>query len=447
MKSALMAACAALALSAPAFAETFAVTHARVLTAGPAGEIADGTVVIRDGRIAAVGAAVPVPAGARVVDAAGAVVTPGLFATGSALGAVEVDALGSDLTVDNPALGAAFDLQYGLDPESILLPVARLGGITRAVVLPQSYADGGGDEDEGDQLTAGGGQDGPRSHGLFAGQAVVIDLSGTPDMVTRAKVGMVAPFGRAGASVAGGARGAQIVAMKAALADVRDYMRNRQAYDRAGMRELALSKADLEALIPVVQGRMPLIAEAHQASDIRAILKLAREEGLKVILQGADEGWMVAEDIARAGVPVLLNPLDDRPETFESRAATMDNATRLAAAGVTVAFEASDGGSHRVRETRYEAGNAVAHGMPYGAALAAITLNPARIFGVADRTGSLEVGKDGDLVIWTGDPFEPLSQAKAVFIKGVEQPRTSRQIELRDRYRDLKRPLPPGYVH
>jgi imidazolonepropionase-like amidohydrolase len=127
-------------------------------------------------------------------------------------------------------------------------------------------------------------------------------------------------------------------------------------------------------------------------------------------------------------------------------AATMDNAARLQAAGVTVAYETDDG-AHRARETRYNAGNAVAHGTPYAAALAAITINPARIFGVADRTGSLEAGKDADLVIWSGDPFEPLSQAEAVFIKGEAQPMTSRQIELRDRYRDLGRPLPPGYSH
>jgi imidazolonepropionase-like amidohydrolase len=112
-----------------------------------------------------------------------------------------------------------------------------------------------------------------------------------------------------------------------------------------------------------------------------------------------------------------------------------------------VALEASEAGSHRARETRYGAGNAVSHGMSYDAALAAITINPARIFGVADQVGSLEVGKDADVVIWTGDPFEPLSQPTAVFIRGVAQPMTSRQIELRDRYRDLGRPLPPAYTH
>ncbi|HEX5377214.1 MAG TPA: amidohydrolase family protein [Phenylobacterium sp.] len=449
MRNALMGACALAALTlgaTSARAETVAITNARILTAAAAGEIERGVVVIRDGKIAAVGAGAAVPAGARVIDAAGGVVTPGLFATNSLLGAVEVGALGNDLTVDNPALGAAFDVQYSLNPESILIPVARLSGLTSAVVMPQSAAERGGDEDEGEALTAGGGHDGDRSHALFAGQVAVIHLAKGDDILTRAKVGMVVPFGKAGAGVAGGARGAEIVAFKSALQDVRDYMRNKAAYDRAGYRDLPLSKADLEALIPVVQGRMPVIASVHRASDIRAVLKLAREEGLKVILNGAEEGWLVADDIARAGAPVLLNPLNDRPDSYEMLAATMENAARLQAAGVTIAIE-TDGGAHRARETRYNAGNAVAHGMPYAAALAAVTINPARIFGVADRTGSLEPGKDADLVIWTGDPFEPLSQASAVFIHGQQQPMTSRQLQLRDRYKDLGRPLPPGYSY
>lgn len=448
MRKILLGACAlsALALAAAAQAETVAIVHARILTAAQPGEIPQGTVVLKDGKIAAVGANVSVPAGARVIDAAGGVVTPGFFATNSLLGLVEIRQMGDDLSVDNPRLGAAFDAQYGINPASTLIPVARLAGLTSAVVMPQSAADRGGDEDEGDNLTAGSGGDGDKTHSLFAGQAAVISLGKGPDLVTRAKVGMVVPFGNAGADVAGGARGAEIVQLKAALADVRDYLRNRAAYDRAGLRELALSKADLEALIPVVQGRMPIVAQAQRAADILGVLKLAREENLKVILSGADEGWLVASEIAKAGVPVLLNPLNDRPETLERVGATMENAARLQAAGVTVAIEA-EGGAHRARETRYNAGNAVAHGMPYGAALAAVTINPARIFGVAERTGSLEPGKDADVVVWTGDPFEPLSQATAVFIQGQQQPMTSRQIELRDRYKDLSRPMPPGYSY
>ncbi|MGZ6018215.1 MAG: amidohydrolase family protein [Phenylobacterium sp.] len=443
------AAAALLSFAATAHAETVAITNAKILTAGPAGDIAWGTVVIKDGKIASVGAAAP-PAGARVIDAHGGVVAPGFFATGSLLGETEVGSLGNDLSVNNPEIGASFDIQYGLNPGSVQFPVARLGGLTSAVVLPIPAGRRGGDADEEDtdarDYTAGPGGEGSKSHALFSGQGAVIDLGSGETILTRAKVAMVAPFGSGGAQIAGGARGAEFVALKEAFADVRDYMKNKAAYDRAGLRDLGLSKGDLEALIPVVEGHMPLVANVSRASDIRQVLAFARDEHIKVILNGAQEAWMVAGEIAKAGVPVLLNPLDDRPESYEELASTMDNAGRLSAAGVTVALEAT-GGSAREREMRYGAGNAVSHGMAYDAALKAITINPAKIFGVADRTGSLEPGKDADLVIWTGDPFEPLSQPTAVFIHGQAQPMTSRQTELRDRYKDLGRPLPPGYTH
>ncbi len=446
------AALAALSVGFGAHGETVAITNAKILTAGPAGEIASGTVVIKDGKIASVGPGAAVPAGARVIDAHGGVVSPGFFATGSLLGATEVGSLGNDLSVNNPEIGASFDIQYGLNPGSVQFPVARLGGLTSAVVLPIPAGRRGGDageetdEEDASAYTAGPSGEGSKSHGLFSGQGAVIDLGSGETILTKAKVAMVAPFGSGGAAIAGGARGAEFVALKEAFADVREYMKNRAAYDRAGLRDLGLSKGDLEALIPVVEGRMPLVANVSRASDIRQVLAFARDEHIKLIINGGQEAWKVAAEIAKAGVPVLLNPLDDRPESYEELAATMDNAGRLSAAGVTVALEAT-GGSARERETRYGAGNAVSHGMAYDAALKAITINPAKIFGVADRTGSLEPGKDADLVIWTGDPFEPLSQPTAVFIHGQAQPMTSRQTELRDRYKDLGRPLPPGYTH
>ena len=445
-KLAVSLAALAAAIAAPAAAETVAVTNARILTAGPAGEIARGTIVLQDGKIAAVGPAAQVPAGARVIDAQGGVVTPGFIAPNALLGAVEVRSLGDDLAVNNPEIGASFDVQYALNPASTLIPVARLAGITRAIVVPLSAGGGGGSfhDDDGEEVMTAGDGGGSKSSALFAGQAAAIHLAEGPEILMKPKVGMVVPFGDGGANVAGGARGAEIIALKSAFRDVRDYMRNRAAYDRAGVRDLALSKSDLEALIQVVEGRMPVIALVHKASDIRAVLKFAREEKIKLILSGVEEGWMVAADIAAAGVPVILDPLSDRPESFQVLGSTLENAARLNAAGVTVSLEGT-GGAHRVRELRYNAGNAVAYGMPYQAALAAVTINTARIFGVADRVGSLEPGKDADLVIWTGDPFEPLSQPKAVFIAGKAQPMTSRQIELRDRYKDLSGPYPVAY--
>lgn len=439
----LLAATAALAISAgAAFAQTIAITNGRVLTG--TGEIARGTVVIRDGRIAAVGADVAVPAGAEVVDARGGVIAPGFVAVDSGLGGIEVSALTdtNDLRQASNSLSAAFDVSWGLDPDSFTLPVARLGGITRAIVVPQHPGSAGGHVHEED--TAGVGEGGLHSPGLFAGQAAAIHLAEGVDILVEPRVAMVAPFGDAGANVAGGARGAEFTLFREILREVRLYAANRGAYDRGGLRDLMLSRADLEALIPVVQGHMPLIVTVHRASDIRNVLRLAEEENLDVILDGAEEGWRVADEIAAAGVPVLLNPLTNLPSSFEVRGATMENAARLHAAGVVIAIKGNEGSVHRAREARYNAGNAVAHGLPYAAAIQALTVNPARIFGLEDRIGGIRTGLEADVVVWTGDPLEPLSQPVAIFIGGRSQPLESRGLQLRDRYQ-TQGEMPPAY--
>lgn len=433
---------AALSLSAPAFAqEAVAIVGGRVLTGTSV--IENGTVVIRDGRIASVGTG-GAPAGARVIDAAGKVVAPGFVAVDSGLGGSEVSSVRGTNALRNASnsLSAAFDVSYGLDPWSFTLPVARLGGVTRAVVVPQHPGGSGGHYHEDE--TAGVGDGGLHEPGLFAGQAAIIHLAQGQDILVKPRVAMVAPFGEAGAGVAGGARGAEFVLFKETLAEVRLYARNKSAYERAGLRDLMLSRADLEALIPVANGSMPLIVTVSRASDITQVLRLAREEGIKVILDGAEEGWLVADQIAAAGVPVLLNPTDNLPNDFEMRAARMENAAALNAAGVVIAIKGNEGSTHRAREVRYNAGNAVSHGLPYTAAIAALTVNPARIFGMAGQFGQIAPGAAGDVVVWSGDPLEPLSQPSAVFVGGVEQPLESRALLLRDRYRQ-QTPMPPAY--
>lgn len=415
---------ALLLFAAPAVqAETIAIVNARVLTVGPLGEIARGTVVVRDGRIAAVGANIAVPADARVIDGSGGILTPGFIQADSTLGAVEVSQVpaSADRATHHDSISAAFDISLGLNPDSILLPVARLAGITRAVVTPLY-------DDRGNRRL------------LFAGQAAVIDLGQRPDMVTRPRVAMVLEMGESGAERGGGARGAEIAALRALLDDVRHFTRNRALYDRGAGRPQTLSRTDLEALVPVVEGRMPVIVKVDRAADIREAIAFARAERLRIILDGAAEGWRVADEIARAGVPVILDPLSNLPRSFAEMGATMENAARLHAAGATVIVKTGSGVAHRARELRYGAGNAVACGLPYEAALAAITINPARAFGVADRIGSIEPGKEADLVLWSGDPFEPLSQPRAILVRGAEQPLTARPLQLRDRYAPGLRP-------
>ncbi len=443
IKTLLAGAVAALALTGPALAQDVAITGGQVLTGTSV--IENGTVVIRNGKVVSVGTG-GAPAGLRVIDARGKIVTPGFVAVDSGLAGTEVGSVRGSNDLSNRAntLTAAFDLSYGLDPWSFTLPTARLGGVTRAVVTPQHGGSGGGHSHD-DSDFAGAGAGGFQTPGLFAGQAAVIKLGGA-DILVKSKVAMTAPFGEAGATVAGGARGAEFVLFKETLAEVRAYARNKAAYDRADMRALSLSRADLEALIPVAEGRMPLIVTVNRAADIQQVLRLAREEGIKIILDGAAEGWLVAGEIAAANVPVLLHPITNLPSNFEMRAARMQNAAALNAAGVVIAIKGNEGSAHRARDIRYNAGNAVSHGLPFAAAIQAITVNPARIFGFDGQFGELKAGAAGDVVVWSGDPLEPLSQPSAVLIDGVEQPLQARNLLLRDRYRTGgEGAMPPAY--
>lgn len=420
---------AGLTLASPAlafaFAETVAITGAKIHTLGPQGTIDNGVLVIEGGRVRAVGASVAVPAGARRIDARGKVVTPGLFDSFSRIGLVEVPAVegSQDAAVEDDRITAAFNVADALNPRSTLIPVNRIEGLTRAVVAP-SYG-----------------------NSLIAGQGAVITLGGTlgepGSYLVRSPVAMFAALGETGAEFAGGSRAGAILRLREAFEDALDFAANRQSFEKGERREYALSRLDLEALIPVVKGELPLVLAVHRATDIEAALRLAKDYNLKLILAGANEAWQVADQIAAAKVPVLVNPLDNIPNNFETLGATLENPARLHKAGVTLAFMTGD--AHNGRNIRQAAGNAVAYGLPWEAALAAMTAVPARIWGVNGTYGTLEAGKDADVVVWDGDPLELTSFPTAVFIQGVEMPMTSRQLELRDRYKDLSGPLPPAY--
>jgi imidazolonepropionase-like amidohydrolase len=394
---------------------TIAITGARVFpVAGP--PIEKGTVVIRDGTIVAVGANVPVPHGARVIDAKGKIVTPGFLDSGTQIGIVEIglSAEGTDdqETTDS-RLSAAFDVTDAFNGNSTVIPVTRVEGITRSVVMPMGTGD------------------------VIIGQGAVVDLSGAqvPGSVHKRGAAMYALLGEGGAAVAGGSRATAMLRLKEALQDAIDFSANRQAFNAGERRSYARGRLDLEALQPVLKGEMPLAIAAHRASDLLAAMRLADEFKLRLILLGAAEGWMVAEEIAKRKIPVIVKPLYNAPN-FDTLGATLENAARLSKAGVTVAFATFD--AHNSRNLRQEAGNAVAYGFDRAAALEAVTLAPARIWGIADRYGSIELGKDADVVVWSGDPFELTTGPEHVFIRGQEMPTDTRQRRLLDRYRDLK---------
>ncbi|HXG54525.1 MAG TPA: amidohydrolase family protein [Vicinamibacterales bacterium] len=393
-----------------------AITNARIHTVSGA-VIPGGTVLMRGGKILAVGADVTVPAGARVIDATNKVVTPGWIESSTHIGIVEIglSAEGTaDQTTTDKELSAAFNVQDAFNPYSTVIPVTRVEGITRAVVAP-----------------AGTGN-------VILGQAAMFDLAGehVPASVTRAPIAMFAALGEAGAGLAGGSRVSAILRLREALQDAVDFHRNRVAWHAAQRRPYARGRLDLEALKPVILGDIPLAIQANRASDLLAAIRLADEFKITLVLMGAAEAWMVADEIAARKIPVVVKPLTNIPR-FDALGASLENAARLQRAGVTIVLSSFD--THNARNLRQEGGNAVSYGLTMEDALRAVTLTPARTWGVSDKTGSLDVGKDADLVIWSGDPFELTTAAEHVFIRGREMSRETRQTRLLEKYRTITR--------
>jgi imidazolonepropionase-like amidohydrolase len=428
----------------PAYLIRGAIVH----TMGAQGVIQGADVLIAGGKIAGVGQGIVMPPGAQVIEANGRPVTPGLMASFTQLGILEIDLeqTTNDTTADGKVATAAFDVTDALNPNSTLIPVARIAGVTRAVVAPE-----------------------PGSS-MFLGQAAVIQLGLDPNMVVRPRVGMFVIFDpfRAGdgydteqygsgggqATAGGGALSGPInrpvlwAHFRETIADAREYLARQAAYHSpGGSRDQRTTRIDLDALAPVLRGEEPIVAFVNRASDIRQLLAYCKQQNLKLIIAGGAEAWMVANELAAAQVPVLVDAYTNLPGNFASLGATLANAARLDKAGVRVAFmPPSDEPSHNARRVTQIAGNAVANGMDYEHALAAITSVPAQIWGIADTYGTLEAGKDADVVLWDGDPLEVTSAPTVVFIKGQKIPMQSRQTKLRDRYRDLNRKdMPLGY--
>ena len=403
-------------------AQTIAITGGRVYTVSGA-PIDNGTVIIRDGRIVQVGSGIAIPADARRIDATGKWVTPGLMNAGTRLGIGEIGLEQS--TQDASARGkdgiaAAFTAWEGSNPLSPWWAQARQEGVTTALVAP------------------GGGT-------IVSGQAAVVDLieGSSTDMIARAPAGMVAQIGGQFAGLS--ARAEVLGRLREFLDDTRQYARRRAEFERAATRDFSASRLDLEAMIPVVEGRMPLIMQVDRASDIENALRIASEFNLRLIIAGGAEAWMVADKLAAARVPVMIGAMNNIPGSFNTLGSYQEAAGLLRRAGVDVILindsGVSDGQGFNVRNIKQEAGNAVAYGMSWDDALRAVTSVPARVFGVSDRYGTLEAGKVANVVVWSGDPFEFSSRAEHVFVRGREITTPSRQDLLQRRYQTL----PPDY--
>lgn len=423
----------ALAIAAPVTAQTVAITGGTVVIGDGSDPIPNGIVVMRNGRVVSAGAGTSVPAGAQTIDATGRWVTPGIVGGFTRLGLVEVSAVAStnDTSADESPFSAALDVTPAINPLSSAIATNRAGGVTRAVVAPDTSGDS-----------------------LFGGQGAIIDLGADMDAVMRSRAFQFIELGETGARRAGGSRAASYAMLRNALQQAQRYAANPSGYGGGSTDDL-LNRLDAQALVPVVQGRTPLLVHVEQARDILNAIGLRDEfPQLRLVLVGVSEGWTVASQIAQSGVPVLASALNDLPAQFERLASTQSNIGRMRAAGVDVAIGMiDDNDTHLVRYSTQYAGNLVAlqripgaSGVSWGEAFALISSRPAEIMGLGDEIGSLRAGRRADVVIWDGDPLELTSNVDAMYIDGVEQPLVTRQSRLRERYlRTDESDLPQAY--
>ncbi|MFN7056047.1 amidohydrolase family protein [Hyphomonas sp.] len=410
----LLSTLAAAAVAAVAAAQPVAIIGETVWTGTAQGTLTNGVVVVDNGRIVSVGTSVP--DGMETVRAQW--VTPGLISSFTRTGLTEVsgERTANDTSGGTSPFTAAINAADGFNPDTTAIAVTRLGGFTRLVVAPNA------------------------GRSIFAGQGFLADTSGLPGSVLRQKAFAYIVMGERGATLSGGSRPGAWAALRGAFDDVRFFGARYMTHNEGNV----LTRMDAQAFMPAVRGEQLILMEAHRASDLEAIIAFKRENpALRIAIIGADEGWRVAEQLADARIPVIVNAFSNLPSTFSQLAATMRNAARLSEAGVTVAIFAARDDGHLSRLATQVAGNAAANGMSRDAALRALTTAPAEIFGMTGL-GVLAPGARGDVVAWDGDPLEVTSAPVAVFIDGVSQPMVSRQTLLRDRYSSLdesRRPL------
>jgi len=409
-------------LANPVHAETVAIIGAQAWTNSADEPIENATIIIEDGRITAIGPGLSPPSSARIIDAAGRPVTPALNAARTQIGLVELGSSDDtdDRNIASGPLGAAFDVALAVDPNLLTVQEARAQGVARAMVFPGS------------------------GEGIFAGRGALLRLAPGFDIVERPRAAIFMVSGGGAADAAGGSRGAIWTLLRNALDEVRrdDGLGN-------APRDDLLNALDLAALRPVLARTIPLAITAQREADIRQAMAVARDYRIRLVIIGGAEAWRVADDLAAAEIPVILDPLDELPANYDMIGTRRDNASLLHSAGVRTAFSVSGQGiylSYNVGPALREgAGIAVANGLPYAAALRAITQTPGQIWGSGG--GVLATGENADLVLWDGDPLEPASAPLHVFIAGQEISRETRQTLLRDRYHPARArdPLPPGY--
>ena len=395
-----------------AHAQDVLIRNATVHTVATRGTLQNADVLVRSGRIAAVGTALAAPAGTPVVEANGRPLTPALFGGITYIGIEEVSGEASTvdhtLKIGEQVLRPEFDVTLAYNPASILVPVTRMEGIG---------------------FTALGAHTGG---GFIAGQGGVVRLDGSADPIGPRALHV--RLGSAAAELTGQSRAAQWMLLQ----QIVDEARGRISADSP---HALLTPAGRRTVAGYLAGQGCIVVEVERASDIRQLLRWAAREKVRIAIAGGSEAWKLAPELAQAKVPVFVDALGNLPASFDQLGATLENAARLQRAGVAVSFAQSGDASHNARKVRQLAGNAVAHGLPWADGLAGLTRVPAQALGVDDQLGSIEPGKLADLVLWEGDPLDVAHYAEQVWLGGRAMPMRSRQTELRDRY--LRRSATP----
>jgi imidazolonepropionase-like amidohydrolase len=408
----------------------YAIRNAHIVTvSGP--DIDNGTIVIRDGKIESVGADVAVPSAAQTIDARGLWVYPGMIDAATSMGLVEVGQ-GAPGTVDTTEVGdlnANAKAIIAVNPHSAHIAITRVDGVTSAVSLPLG--------------------------GLISGQAAILNLVGSSpmEMALVPYAALVISYPRAG-GVGGGGFFApqQPVNLTEALAQanrqleqIRKMLRDAEAYGRAQEaygKDKRLPRPDqdirLEPLVPYVRGERPVIFRADRETDIRGAIRFAEEMKLKPIILGGDDAGRIATFLKEKNVPVILTGILDLPSREDDFYDVLyENAAKLQQAGVPFCISSGDSGPN-VRNLPYYAGMAAAFGLPKAEALKAVTLYPAQIMNVADRLGSIDVGKMANLVVTDGDLLETRTHVRHLFIDGRQIPLKSRHTDLNDAFKNRR---------
>lgn len=409
---------------------TFAIANARIVTVSGA-TIENGTVVIKDGKIIAVGTNVTIPAGSEKIDAKGLSVYPGMIDAGTNLGLAEIGQ-GANATMDLAEVGASnanAKAITGVNPHSSHVNVTRVNGITTVMSYPAG--------------------------GTIAGQGTVINLNGSTqaEMAVVPESGLVinfpriSTFGGFGGGFGGQQidfneavkrRDTQLDELKKIFKQAENYGRAKDAYAADKSLPLPATDLKLEALVPYIRGEKPIYFVGERERDIRGIVKFITETRTKGVIIGGQEAWKAADDLKKNNIAVIYTNIYQLPVRDDDAYDYLYEApAKLRAAGVKFAISTGDQGAE-VRDLPYHAGIAGAFGLSKEDALKSVTLYPAEILGVADRLGSIDVGKMANIVVADGDILEPRTNIRYLFIGGRLVPLTSRHTELFDSFKDRK---------